>query len=297
MGLIKTTRIFIITLFLFRIAASLGAQSLFLAPEIEKLERLAQTSEQRHETLLRLARLYQLSGNKEKALESWITAAYTEPGKRDDYALLEAAKLWISMGEYDRAGSDLRMIILTNQDEKIQHSALYLSAQLHVFRTGDGGPLSQFAEIPGYRGVQSRIFYTLWKITGETVWRTRLLNTFPRSPEAEIARGNTGIVAAITPQWLFFPPRENPGPPSSVQNPSAQASVSTAPVLQTGLFRSEDYANAMASRLVNAGFMPEIIRRSVDGVSYWAVIVRPGPDVNQTISDLKDAGIDSFPVR
>ena len=178
----------------------------------------------------------------------------------------------------------------SSKDETILQSALHLSAELHAFRTRNGNPLSNFLGIPGYQGVQSRIVYTLWKITEDTSWKTMLLTAFPRSPEAEIARETTGVKPAITPQWLFLPLRENP---------DSAPSVSTVPVqvLQTGLYSREDNAKAMADRLSTAGFRPEITRRSVNGVEYWAVNVRPGLDIHQTISELRIAGFESFLVQ
>jgi hypothetical protein len=52
----------------------------------------------------------------------------------------------------------------------------------------------------------------------------------------------------------------------------------------------------MAGRLKAAGFYAGLRRRTVNGTGYWAVSVPPGPDMNRTIRNLKEAGFDSFPV-
>jgi cell division septation protein DedD len=104
------------------------------------------------------------------------------------------------------------------------------------------------------------------------------------------------MAAAITPQWLFLPSRGNPTPQSTAA-PSSWSSVSTASLLQTGLFSQEENAKKMADRLAKAGFRYEISHRNVNGTDYWAVYVRPGYDINQTILELKNAGFESFLVK
>ena len=52
----------------------------------------------------------------------------------------------------------------------------------------------------------------------------------------------------------------------------------------------------MINRLQAAGFAAAVTRRTVNGTVYWVVYVPPGPDINQTIMQLKNAGFESFPV-
>ena len=305
MGLIKIIRLFAIPIFILGLSVSLDAQGLLLAPEIERLEKQALIQDQKHEAATSLARIYQLSGNREKALENWVTAVSAEPGKVDYYALLEAVKLWISIGDYEKAGAELRAIIFSCTDEKILYSAQFLSAQLYAFRTGSGEPLSYFIQNPAYRLIQSRIFYTLWKTTENPCWKSMLLEAYPQSPEAEILKNNSSVSAAVTPQWLLFRPRENPGSAAVVQTASVPAAspdqsaavpLAASQVLQTGLFSREDNCKALYDKLIKAGFSPEITRRSTNRGDLWAVIIKPGADINRTIRELKEAGFESFPV-
>ncbi|MDR0312531.1 MAG: SPOR domain-containing protein [Treponema sp.] len=297
----------------------LDAQSVFLAPEIERLERLAANPAQRQDALYQLARLYQLSGNREKAFETWSAAINAQSGIRDDNAWLEAIKLLISMGEYERASAELRTLISSASDWGIMESALYLSAQIEVFGNGNPNALSALVDNPGYAGLLSRIYYTLWKASDDAAWKNRLLGSYPRSPEAEIARDTNGVIAAITPQWLFFSPRDSSSPaapviarqevppaPTVVATPTPVAPTATAVptaiadnsvMLQTGLFSVENNAKALAQRLLNAGFTSVITTRRVNGIDYWAVNVPAGQNVNRTIAELKNAGFDSFPVN
>ena len=315
MGSIKVSWLFLFSIFFLGIIIPLGAQAALLNPEIERLERLSQVPLHRHGALVQLARLHHLSGDREKALESWIGAAYADPGKRDDQALLEAAKLLVSMGEYDQAGAELRTVLLTNNDHRVQQAAWLLYAELEAFRTRDPSALSHLLDFPIYAEIQSRIFYTLWRITEDTSWRTRLLNSHSQSPEAEIVRERNGIIAVSNPHWLLLPPRESSGvrdPPAQILQPQvssdqsdqsgqsrvvrSQSPDSNPTVLQTGLFSREDNARAMAIQLSNAGFWPEIRRRTVGSIEYWAVNVIPDSDINLSIRELRDAGFEAFPV-
>jgi cell division septation protein DedD len=66
--------------------------------------------------------------------------------------------------------------------------------------------------------------------------------------------------------------------------------------LQAGLFSREANARALLEKLRAAGFPALSGRQERAGGDYTAVYVRPGPDINQSIRDLKAAGFDSFPV-
>jgi hypothetical protein len=49
-------------------------------------------------------------------------------------------------------------------------------------------------------------------------------------------------------------------------------------------------------RLRGAGFSVTTARQDRPGGSYTAVYVIPGPDINASIRDLRNAGFESFPV-
>ena len=187
-----------------------NAQTVYLASELEKLEKLSVSSAYKTESLERMARLYQLSGNSEKALENWLAAVSAEPGKRNDSALLEAVKLLVSLGEFSRAEAELRTILISAQEMEIRQSALNLYAQLEAFKTGDYEPLGILAESQTASLNISGVFYTIWKISGEQNWKNRLLNLYPKSIEAEIVRENSTVKPAYTPLWLLLPAREIP---------------------------------------------------------------------------------------
>jgi tetratricopeptide (TPR) repeat protein len=292
---------------LFLAAAILPAQNsggTSLASEIERLEKNALTPAQKNNALAGLGRLYRLSGSREMAAQSYAGAARSDPANIDGASLLEAVKLYISLGEYGEAEAGVNALLSARgMSESVLSRARLLKAELEAFSTGNTGSLAALAADPAYAFCRSGIYYTLWRLSGAVAWKTKLLAEYPHSPEALTAGDASGVILAASPQWFLFPGRdavvlsapEVVSPGAAPQNAGTAAS-SGGTVLQTGLFGKEENAKAMASRLSGAGFTPRIVRRRVNNTDYWAVTVPAAPDTGKTVLALKDAGFESFPV-
>ena len=330
------------------VSKSSPQNSVSLASEISRLEKLgtaAPSSQERYNAFLGLVRLHQLSGNPEAAVRSCERALAAFPG--DGRFLLQQARFLISLGEYEKASAAINALLSREREpvaETPQSAASsvrgslpekelliqgqYLSAQLEAFRSNNTRQLAGMVTDPDFAAYLGGIYYTLWKLTGLSSWKTRLAAEFPQSPEAKIANAAAGVNSAPTPLWLLFPGRDSivlsgvesrgvnatPAAPAASTSPTSPVSPSSpavrppqtaaaaepaAPstVLQIGLFSREENARAMADRITKSGFAPQISRRQVNGNNFWAVSVPPGTDMNVTIKKLKDAGFDSFPVK
>jgi len=276
-----------------------------LATEISRLERISsgsggntQSSKERYNAFLDLARLHQLTGNSEAALKAFEGALTVSPN--DSQALLEQARLLISLGEYEKAVSPVNALLRKDGEQEFLNQGRYLGAILGAFRTGETPALAALADDPAFIEYRSGIYYTLWRLTGLDSWKTRLSLEFPQSPETKIAGG--AAEPAQTPLWLLFPGRDSiviSAPESRVtQSPSAGQQSEPAgqdTILQTGLFGREENARAMSEQLKKAGFEPRVTKRSLNGADYWAVSVLGGKDMNAAITRLKDAGFEAFP--
>jgi hypothetical protein len=317
-------------------SSGLAAPVSTLAAEIRELEGRLQnpglSPGERRSALVRLAWLQRLSGNIEAAAAAWTAGAYAESAARDDQALLEGALCYITLGEFEKADANIRPVLISGQDPEARRRARYIGAQIELFRTGQAQALYSLLESPEFLDYRPPIYYTFWRVYRDQVYRDRLLEEFPASPEAAILRGEdalaaTGIstVSAIPHAvWFLFHGRDQvtlsaaqPGPaavPGPVPAPAGQpdpAPVLSGPItaapaapalaarpraIQIGLFGREGNARNMAERLRAAGFVPEISARTVNEASYWAVTVPPGDDPGVTTLRLKDAGFESFPV-
>ncbi|MDR3304381.1 MAG: SPOR domain-containing protein [Treponema sp.] len=284
------------------------AGSAFLNDEIKQAEQIVQMPQasgaDKHTALVKLARLFQLSGSIEKAAVAWTDAAFAEAGKRDDDALLESACCYIAIGEMEKADASIKTVLLTGRNSEAVFNARYLAAQLAAFKSGEITLLLNLTRDPEYAPCRPAMYYTLWKVSGDEQYRAKLLAEYPRSPEALIINDGQTTGALSSAMWLLFP--GNDAPPAQTQETHdtqvvqdekpAPPVTMTGIVLQAGLFSLEENARDFVTRLRAAGFDPFLQERNVNGSVYWAVLVPAGADVNLTMRNLKQKGFDSFPI-
>ena len=193
-------------------ACAFGQRTVFaqtgvsLEAEIQNMEKAVNKQgiqpEQRHETLVRLARLKQLSGDIEGAARNWLEAAAAIPGNVDDDALFACASCLAAMGEWDRARTALEPIVL-----KLQR-ARFLDACIKAIQSDDASALAALADNPQYSPMRNEIYFMLWKISsGQAAegWRRKLLAEYPQSPEGRLAAGESSstIIVKPSPFWFF----------------------------------------------------------------------------------------------
>jgi hypothetical protein len=239
------------------------SQGTLLGTEIQSLEKKlgrnaggsspALSGTERHDALVRLASLQELSGNIEGASQSWAEAALAEtalsetssPGDAlsgGNVSLMRGAYCLAAMGEWEKADAAVKKVLLAARPGQALSMARFLSAVISactdngnaagkaVNGGSDGtGALAALLGDPDFSGQKPAICYILWKLSGAESWKTRLLAEFPRSPEGRIAAGvSAPISAAPTAFWLLLPGREG-FTLSSASGPAAQGS-SIAPV-------------------------------------------------------------------
>jgi cell division septation protein DedD len=319
---------------LFFAGGNLYAQSVpgQLGTEIQSLEQKLASPAERHNALVRLAKLRQLSGNIAEAAANWLDAAAADPS--DDAALVSGAYCLSAIGEWEKAAAALRPLLASGRTGPAMLQAWFLDACLRAWSTGDASALTAVAAHPDFAAMRPMIYYTLWQTLTRNPeaataaagnaesWKSRLLAEFPQSPEARaVGSGNSLAVSVVqSPLWQLLPGSPSAAParpaaPPTVSSPSAAPAAptvsaprpsapppqaATAPagaVLQTGLFSREANARAQAEALQKAGFAAFISRKLVNGAEHWVVTVPAGVDQRKTIADLKKAGFDSFPVK
>ncbi len=283
-----------------------------LETEIKNIEssvnREGISAAQKHESLVHLARLKQLSGDIEGAARNWWEAAGAVPGQVDDNALLSCAYCLAAMGEWDRTIAALQPLL-----SKFVR-ARFLDTAVKAIKTADVSALSMLAGNPEFSQMKNEIYFLLWKIQrGENSesWRRRLIAEFPQSPEGRLASGEKPqtIILRPSPFWLFMnidlPPLSETAnqaavpaapQPTAIAEPAA-AEHEVRVRLQTGIFGRQANAQAQIENLKKAGFSPLLERRVINNNEMWAVTVPAGADVNADISNLRAAGFESFPVR
>jgi hypothetical protein len=292
-----------------------------MAAEIQSIERkLADSSlssAEQKRALTNMARLFELSGNMEGAAEAWNEAAKAVSGNLDHHALLRGALCLAAIGEFERASAELRPVF-SSPDRRMLTSARFISVQIESLMTGKIDALMNLAANPDFSEYKPAIYYGIWKISGDSAVKGRLMKEFPQSPEARIARDAAmeaaPVSAAPTAMWLLagagFSVVRTENNRNSASRSSQSSGTQGNPViiasgpgpaggpvmLQTGLFGREENALALAERLRRAGFSPMVSRKTISGSEHWVVGVAPGPDPSKTLLLLKDKGFESFPV-
>ncbi|MCL2809546.1 MAG: SPOR domain-containing protein [Treponema sp.] len=298
-----------------------------LEAEIQNIERALTrqgiTPADKHQNLIQLARLRQLTGDIEGAARNWLDAAAAIPGKIDEEALLSCAYCLAAMGEWDRAAAALETMLSRNI------RARFLDITIKAIRSNDVSNLVLLIDHPEFSELRAEILFMLWKVSGRfngssDSYRQRLVAEFPHTLEGRLAAGeSSSIIVRPNPFWLFaggldsLPLVETaagtrPAAPASaltttqtttpqITQPSQPTPVQTAavsgPRLQTGIFSQQANAQGLAANLTAAGFSPTIERRTVNGNEMWAVTVPVGTDQARTVSSLRAAGFESFLIR
>jgi cell division septation protein DedD len=224
MGLIDRNGIvFAIALFLAG-GGVLCAQNtpLQLGSEIQNIEQrlsLADiSSAERHDALMRLAHLRQLSGNIATAADNWLAAAAAVPN--DGLALVSGAYCLAAVGEWEKAASTLLPLLASGGRGPSILQAHFLDAFLKMRNSSDASTLVGLAGDSEFISLRPMIYYTLWQTitrnpgisgaAGAEEWKTRLLAEFPQSPEARAAditkQKDAPLISAVqSPLWLLFP--------------------------------------------------------------------------------------------
>lgn len=286
-------------------SAPAGVQTVSLDAELTSiravLSRQKISGKERHDALARLARVQMLSGDIEGAAATWEEAAYAETGKRDDAALMENTACLMSMGEWEKADANIKLVLLTGRDDRKSYiKAKFLGAQIEAFRSGNPIILDGYLNDDDFAQERAVIYYTLWKITGADEYKNRLVIEYPESPETKAllvdAGLNTGVSVFPGAMWLL-PSQARPLTVSKMmQSPQFTLETATPPAVQTGLFATRDSALAQQSDLNGKGFSAAVSVRQANGYDYWAVTVPAGSDLNQTVLKLKTAGYETLPV-
>jgi hypothetical protein len=217
-----------------------------------------------------------------------------------DYRLLlRAASCWAAAGEWGHAFSLTRMVLDGETgNAPLQRQAQLLYAQLSALYNHDTRSLVLLSQQTEYAAERPTIYYTLWKVTGDETWKSKLLAEFPDSTLALAASGKGAVRAGDTPFWLLGGVTPQAAAPQTANSPPPAADNAPPPTsgnLQTGYFSGEANARAQAARLRAAGFDATVSPDNTANGKGWRVLVPTGADMERTLLALKNAGFESFP--
>jgi cell division septation protein DedD len=184
----------------------------------QKLSIVGISSAERHDALVRLAQLRQLSGNIAGAADNWLGAAVVDPA--DDASRVSGAYCLAAIGEWEKAASALLPLLASGRGGPSILQAHFLNAFFKARNSSDASTLVALAGDSEFVSLRPMIYYTLWQTlarnpgisgtAGAEEWKSRLLAEFPQSPEARTDYGSKqkdapSISAVQSPLWLLFP--------------------------------------------------------------------------------------------
>lgn len=283
-----------------------------LLKETEALKKQTQdktlAGDKRRAAWLSLAQLQLLSGDYAASGASFSEAAFSIPGSRDDGALLRSALCFLYTGDFERASSNIKTILLTSRDEALIPQAQQIGLIIEAFR-GDPAALENLSRMvsdPSFKDTKNGLLYILYKLTGKQEYSMSLTKDNGETLEASLLQ-DPSVSLKYSPLWLFGHidtlSVESSGPESSaeriaesgVKNATVPQTQTEGPLLQVGLYSQKENAQKMIERLQQKGFQGSLGTRTVNNTSYWIVTVEGGPNYQQKIMQLKDAGFESFP--
>jgi hypothetical protein len=155
--------------------------------------------------LAALADYEERNGSLADAATHFNDAAFADPRARDDGLLLDSARCLLASGDCPGADGLVRAVLLTCFDQSTLVRARSYSAWVQIAsgdRTGALSLIRSYSASDAFAPYASALLFTLWWSDGDADARKKLVDAYPASPEAAIARGEARLSAA--PFWFLM---------------------------------------------------------------------------------------------
>jgi tetratricopeptide (TPR) repeat protein len=278
---------------------------------------------QRGEILRWAGRVAELARNPEKAKEYYTRAYNAHPYRENLYLLLEAAQMYLLMGEEENAQGILAFVRREDGAGTFAAPRLLLQSRIAFFKDRPDEAYAFWQELTapqnaGPGGLPSGAFVwgialcrALGKDAEARTWEISFLAEYPGEARALLEGGWEAPLDPLSVFGLSYPEALGLGPPSgpahqpgeggssSPAAPGAGAAQGPAPVfrqIQTGSFRDRDNARQQQDALSRLGFYPEIRESAVDNRPLYRVVITriPPETLTETLNRLRQNGLEGF---
>ena len=296
--------------------------------EVEKAASTADASNQRS--------LYTFLGSLTEQLGDYGTAAawYAKaagisaapapntPVFTSEELVLAAVRCSLSCGESQKAEGYLAFLENSTNEKTKAYVGLYkMWSTLSTVSSNQQlsepvATLQSYATMASMKWVRSSVYLTLWYITGNAEWSSKLQKEYPESAEAAIVTGAAKLLP--TPFWFFLPRTEiadNSAAENTVVSEKQATGTSSSGIhsggmlsanttaeshvivrQQVGFFRNKENAENLVTRLSEAGFKSDITQEKRASGTFYFVVTVP-EDAQKTMGlKLKTAGFECYPV-
>lgn len=280
-----------------------------------KLSSLTVPSEKRAIYVF-LASLQEQQGLYDQAQKNYATAAGISakdaegmPSKSNEQLVIDAVRCALCAGDFQTADSYLSSSVKNSKNSEISSYYKLYSQWSSLCRAESSDDLVEpvellkaYATIPSMKNLQPVILLTLWYITGDGSYSSKIISDYPNSVESAIVKGDVQLLPV--PFWYFVPKtgvaEQGTGSyVSKVESTSDKTPSSTAAKFskwQLGLFKSSANAKALCEEVKSKGFDAFVTSETrSSGTTYYIVLVND--DKTGTTSDkLRSAGYECYPV-
>jgi cell division septation protein DedD len=236
------------------------------------------------------------------------------PKKSNEQLVLDAVRCALSSGDYITANNYLNSSVRNSKNPVIQAYIKLYSQWSELCRAETKEDLQEplvmlqtYLKLDSMKELKSTILLTLWYITGDKSYSSKITADYPSSMEAAIVKGDIQLLP--TPFWFFVPKageaEQGTGTykaatteitPAPDESPSKEESTQ-AVKLQLGLFKTENNAKLLQKELTDKGFEAYITtEKRASGTTYYIVLVNE--NANNTNADkLRSAGYECYVVE
>lgn len=238
------------------------------------------------------------------------------PKKTNEQIVLDAVRCALSCGDFATADSYLNSAVRNSKNNDVQAYIKLYSQWSALCKANTVDEIQEpvvmlqaYTKVDSMQIVKPAILLTLWYITGENTYSKTITDSFPKSIEASVVRGDAQLLP--TPFWFFVPKsgeaEQGTGTYTVAEEKKSSATttkseaVAEPPVKfskwQLGLFKTEKNAKLLADEVKAKGFDAYITTETrASGTTYFIVLVRE--DKTGNVADrLRSSGYDCYAVE
>jgi hypothetical protein len=155
--------------------------------------------------LASLAGFEERTGLPLQAAKHYSEASYADPAKRDFGLLLDAARAALSANDTDQANGLVRAVLVSCFDDSILLRARVYAVWVQLASGDRAEALAQIrscADNPVFADYIPELLFALWWTDSDAAAKKRLLDQYPKSPEAAVARGDISL--SPVPFWFLI---------------------------------------------------------------------------------------------
>jgi len=137
-------------------------------------------------------------------------ASSAEPGTRDYGLVLDAARAALCANEVEHANGLVRAVLVSSFDDAVLLRARVYSAWIQLASGDTAGALAQiraYVANPAFGIYIPALLFTLWWSDSDESAKKSLLEQYPLTLEAAVARGESGL--SPVPFWFFMPRKQS----------------------------------------------------------------------------------------